>query len=229
MFGGIFCCVLACDSAKSTWVFVTHLSAKASSLLKGSQRTSNWHSGCVSIEIYQDHGGFSWRSAVSVLCYHQIHHLVSAKVWLRRCMDLMGDSMIWTRPIDPIAMCLWHKSLYYLWIHEHLFPLRRPSLSYGKAEHETRSFKKSCHMCHWCERTWIILDLLDHRFLVTTRYEVPMDYDTAPLLESGGSSGPRTRKPWRGNDLREFVWNSKTCCGSLDAKEPCSKPLLVDD
>eukprot|EP00435_Cladocopium_sp_Y103_P057108 s3038_g19.t1 len=50
--------------------------------------------------------------------------------------------------------------------------------------------------------------------------QLPMDYDTAPLLETGGSSvsDPRNfrnaRNLWNGSDVREFVWNSKTCSGN---------------
>ena len=73
--------------------------------------------------------------------------------------------------------------------------------------------------------------------------ELPMNCDTAPLLETGGSSGDpptrtlletggssgdprtRTRKPSNGNDLREFVWNSKPCCGTLEQMDQGSKSL----
>ena len=126
------------------------------------------------------------------------------------------------------------------------FP-RRPSLSYMALKCDMiyeiymGSCSRNCATDDAKQMEQLGSSISFHVGIFGAAAELSMNCDTAPLLETGESSGdprtrtlletggssgdPRTRKPWNGNDLREFVWNSKPCCGTLEQMDQGSKSL----
>ena len=156
-------------------------------------------------------------------------------------IDLMGDSMIWTRQSNVAQIAVIHESM------NMCFSLRRPSLSYMALKCDMiygiymGSCSRNCATDDAKQMEQLGSSISFHVGIFGAAAELSMNCDTAPLLETGESSGdprtrtlletggssgdPRTRKPWNGNDLREFVWNSKPCCGTLEQMDQGSKSL----